>query len=85
MDTNNLIRLTNKALFNEYDKEFKQYSKEDGKVCLVILSIINNKILTALEYKQTAKDYIDYLKQSFEARGLIHEANVQETFVKLRY
>ena len=50
-DTNNSIRLTNKALSNEYDKEFKQYSKEDGKVCLIILSIINNEILTALEHR----------------------------------
>ena len=62
MDTNDLIHSANKALSYEYNKEFKQYSKEDGKVCLVILSIINNKILTALEYKQTAKDYINYLK-----------------------
>ena len=76
MDTNNSIRLTNKALSNEYKKELKQYSKEDGKVYLVILSIINNKILTALEHKQTAKDYINYLKQMFKARGLIHKANI---------
>ena len=84
-DTNDSIRSANKALFYEYDKEFKQYSKEDGKVCLVILGTIDNEILTALEHKQTAKDYIDYLKQTFEARGLIHEANVWETFVKLRF
>ena len=51
MDTNDLIRLTNKALSNKYNKEFKQYNKEDGKVCFVILGIINNKIITALEYK----------------------------------
>ena len=75
-DTNNLIRLTNKALSKEYRWEFKQYSKEDGKVYLVIFGTINNKILTALEHKQTVKDYINYLKQTFKARGLIHEANV---------
>ena len=80
-----MICLTNKELSNEYNKEFKQYSKEDGKVCSVILSIIDNKILTALEHKQTAKDYINHLKQTFEARGLIYEANVWETFVKLRF
>jgi hypothetical protein len=66
-DTNDLIRSTNKALLNEYHKEFKQYNKEDGKVCLIILGTINNEILTALEHKQTAKDYIEYLKQSFKA------------------
>ena len=85
MDTNNLIRLTNRALSNKYNKEFKQYSKENGKVYLVILSIINNKIITALEHKQTAKDYINYLKQMFKAHGLIYKANVQETFIKLCY
>ena len=69
MDTNNLIRLTNKALSNKYNKE-------DGKVYLVIFSIINNKILTTLEYKQTVKDYINYLKQIFKAYGLIHKANI---------
>ena len=37
MDTNNLIRLTNKVLSNEYNKEFKQYSKEDSKVYLIII------------------------------------------------
>jgi len=51
MDTNNLIRLTNKVLSNKYNKEFKQYSKEDGKVYLVILGIIDNKIITTLEHK----------------------------------
>jgi len=76
VDTNNSIRLTNKALSNEYKKELKQYSKEDGKVYLVILGIINNKILTTLEYKQTVKDYINYLKQTFKARSLIHKANI---------
>ena len=80
-----MIRLTNKELYKEYNKEFKQYNKEDGKVCSVILGTIDNEILTALEHKQTAKDYIDHLKQTFEARGLIHKANVWETFVKLRY
>ncbi len=84
-DTNDSIRSTNKALSDEYHKELKQYSKEDGKVCSVILGTIDNEILTALEHKQTAKDYIDHLKQTFEARGLIHEANVWETFIKLRY
>ena len=62
INTNNLICLTNKELYKEYNKEFKQYNKEDGKVYLVIFGIINNKILTALEYKQTVKDYINYLK-----------------------
>ena len=76
MDTNNLICLTNKTLSNKYYKELKQYSKEDSKVCLVILSIINNKIITALEYRQTVKDYINYLKQIFKACGLIHKANI---------
>ena len=76
MDTNNLIRLTNKALSNKYDKELKWYSKEDGKVCLVIFGIINNKIITALEHKQTAKDYINHLKQIFKAYGLIYKANI---------
>ena len=51
MDTNNLIDLTNKVLFDKHYKELKQYSKEDGKVYSVILSIINNKIITALKYK----------------------------------
>ena len=85
IDTNDLIRLTNKAFSNEYNKELKQYSKEDGKVYSVILGTIDNEILTALEHKQTVKDYIDYLKQMFEARGLIHKANVWETFVKLHF
>ena len=31
------------------------------------------------------KDYIDHLKQLFEACGLIYKANVWETFVKLRF
>ena len=76
MDTNNLIYLTNKALSNKYYKELKQYSKEDSKVYSVIFSIINNKIITALEYRQTAKDYINYFKQMFEAHSLIHKANI---------
>jgi hypothetical protein len=75
-DTNDSIRSANKALSDEYDKKFNQYSKEDGKVCSVILGTIDNEILTALEHKQTAKDYINHLKQTFEARGLIHKANV---------
>ena len=58
---------------------------EDSKVFLVILGIINNKILTALKHKQMAKDYINYLKQTFKAYGLIHKANIQETFIKLYY
>ena len=62
MDINNSIRLTNKALSNEYNKKLKQYNKKDGKVCSVILSTINNEIITVLEHKQTAKDYINYLK-----------------------
>ena len=74
-DTNNLIHSTNKALY-KYHKEFKQYNKDDGKACLIILGTINNKILTALEHKKTAKDYINHLKQTFEARGLIYKANV---------
>ena len=85
MNTNNLIRLTNKALSNKYNKELKQYNKEDGKVYLVILGTINNKIFTALEHKQSAKNYINYLKQIFKARSLIYKANIQETFIKLRY
>ena len=85
ININDLIYLTNKELYEEYNKEFKQYNKEDGKVYLVIFSIINNKIFTALEYKQTVKDYINYLKQIFKACSLIYEANVWETFVKLRY
>jgi len=84
-DTNDSICSTNKALYDEYHKEFKQYNKDDGKVCSIILGTINNEILTALEHKQTAKDYIDHLKQTLEARGLIHEANVWEIFVKLRF
>ena len=32
-----------------------------------------------------AKDYIDYLKQSFKAYGLIYKTNIWETFVKLRF
>ena len=55
MNTNNLIYLTNKVLSNKYKKEYNQYSKENSKICLVILGIINNKILTALKYKQTVK------------------------------
>ena len=62
INTNNLIHLTNKKLYKKYNKEFKQYKKENSKVYLVILSTINNKILTALEYKQIVKDYINYLK-----------------------
>jgi len=62
VDINNSIRLTNKALSNEYNKKLKQYNKKDGKVCSVILSTINNEIITVLEHKQTAKDYINYLK-----------------------
>ena len=70
-------------LHDEYNKEFKQYTKDNSKVCSIIFSIVNNEILTALKYKQTVKDYIDYLKQILEARGLIHKANVWETSVKL--
>jgi hypothetical protein len=57
-----VIYQNNKELYKEYNKEFKQYNKEDGKVYSVIFSIINNKILIALEHKQMAKDYINYLK-----------------------
>ena len=78
MDTNNLICLTNKILSNKYYKEFKQYNKDDSKVCLIILGIINNKIITALEHKKTAKDYIKHLKQLFKAYSLIYKANIQE-------
>ena len=51
MDISNSIHLTNKVLSNKYNKELKQYNKENSKVYSVIFSIINNKILTALEYK----------------------------------
>ena len=84
-DTNDLIRSTNKALSNEYNKEFKQYSKEDSKVYLVILGIIDNKIITPLEHKKTARGCINYLKQTFKAYSLIYKPNVQETFIKLRF
>ena len=57
-----MIHLNNKELYKEYNKEFKQYNKEDSKVYSVILNIINNKIFTALKYKQIAKDYINYFK-----------------------
>ena len=70
-DISNSIRLTNKTLSNKYHKELKQYSKKDGKVYLVILSTINNKIITASKHKQTVKDYINYLKQTFKACSLI--------------
>ena len=76
MDINDSICLTNKALFNKYNKELKQYNKEDGKVCSVIFGIIDNKILTTLKYKQMVKDYINYLKQTFKAYGLIYKANI---------
>ena len=71
-----MICLTNKELYKKYNKEFKQYNKKDSKVYLVILSIINNKIFTALKYKQMAKNYINYLKQMFKAYSLIHKANI---------
>jgi hypothetical protein len=45
-----------------------EYNKDNSKVCLIILSIVNKKILTALKHKQTAKDYIEYLKQMFKAQ-----------------
>jgi len=64
------------VLYDEYNKELKQYNKEDGKVYSVILSTINKEIITALEHKQTAKDYIKHLKQLFKAHGLIHKANI---------
>ena len=32
-----------------------------------------------------AKDYINYLKQTFKAYSLIHKANIWETFIKLHY
>ena len=54
-DTNNLICLTNKALYSKYYKEFKQYNKDNSKVYLLIFSIINNKILTTLKYKEDGK------------------------------
>ena len=71
-----MIYLTNKELYKEYNKEFKQYNEEDGKVYSVIFGIIDNEILTALKYKQTAKDYINYLKQLFKAYSLIHKTNI---------
>ena len=76
MDTNDLIYLTNKILTNKYKKELNQYNKNNSKAYLVILGIINNKIITALKYKQTARDYIKYLKQIFKAYSLIHKANI---------
>ena len=51
MDINNSIHLTNKVFSDKYYKELKQYSKKNSKVYSVILSIINNKIITALKYK----------------------------------
>ena len=63
-------------LCDKYNKEFKQYNKNNGKVCLVILGIINKEIITALEHLQTVKDYIKHLKQLFKAYSLIHKANV---------
>ena len=45
-----------------------EYNKDDGKVCSIILGTVDNKILTVLEHKWMAKDYIEYLKQTFEAR-----------------
>ena len=62
MDINNSIHLTNKVLSNKYNKELKQYTKDDSKVYLIIFSIVDNEILTTLKYKQTVKDYINYLK-----------------------
>ena len=76
MDINDLIYLTNKVLFNKYNKELNQYNKKDGKACSVIFGIINNEIFTTLEHKQTVKDYIKHLKQLFKAYGLIHKANI---------
>ena len=51
MNTNNSIYLTNKVLSNKHYKELEQYSKENSKVCSVILNIIDNEIITALEHK----------------------------------
>ena len=50
-DTNDSIRSTNKALYDEYDKGLKQYTKDDGKVCSIIRGTVDNEILTALEHK----------------------------------
>ena len=75
-DTNDLIYLTNKAFTDKHKKKLDQYTKENSKACIAILSTINNKIITALKHKQTVKDYINYLKQSFEAYSLIYKANI---------
>jgi len=64
------------VLCNKYNKEFKQYNKDNGKAYLVILGTINKEIITALEHKQTVKNYIKHLKQLFKAHGLIHKANI---------
>ena len=50
--------------------QIPEYNKDNDKVCSVILGTVNNKILTALKHKQTAKDYIEHLKQMFEARSI---------------
>ena len=42
--------------------QISKYNKDNGKVYSIILGTVDNKILTALKYKQTAKDYIEYLK-----------------------
>jgi hypothetical protein len=62
INTNNLIYLTNKALSNKYNKELKQYTKDNSKVYLIILGIVNNEIFTTLKHRQTVKNYINYLK-----------------------
>ena len=50
--------------------QISEYNKDDGKVCSIILGTVDNKILTVLEHKRTAKDYIEHLKQTFEARSI---------------
>ena len=47
--------------------QIPEYNKDDGKVCSIILGTVDNEILTALQHKQTAKDYIKHLKQIFKA------------------
>ena len=50
--------------------QIPEYNKDNGKVCSIILGTVDNKILTALKHKQTAKDYIKHLKRTFEAQSI---------------
>ena len=47
--------------------QIPEYNKDNSTVYSIILSTVNNKILTALKHKQTVKDYIKHLKQIFKA------------------